>query len=693
MQPDPVEGNRPKLYGAQPADFYEFLFDAHGDMQKFPYGQVGRLYFIITHEFEVTFIALFLGPQLLFDMCSRVAIETIRRMPKHETIDGGGMVAFHEEAKELIPAIFSSIPQLALSIFICLHVLVSSDVFGRIYYVLAFSIACSTINVNLTLADLMNKLNYMKAFFLPATLERQVVRKMARLDAGERVATSDLGDAIRAALDARGDENTDPIGPALQAAAVRLLVLRGRDVRRRVLKAGAEVMPLLKDEGFVAVEMNEAQVGVVNKDDDDGSGSVTLEDAGKKLKAEELYTATQLRAAWYTALDLYTAGFSALELKDAKYSAAELLVAGYDATQLKAVGFTALELRNAGFDLKSLFTAGYLAAELLACGYLPIEMKDAGFNAKSLLDANVTPEALKAATYLAGDLRLAGCDIKACKLAGYGPQELYSGGFPVRELKSVGFTAGVLKNAGFLVVELVARAGANELESKLTAMLPPAFSATELKTAGYELNEMRAGGVPLSDLRNQGYGLTEMVDAGFLPFEFRAAGFKPAELKTAASSLFSVSDLKAAGYSASDMVKEGAYTLQELVGSASARTTKEGRVLELLGSIPRTARGSSSIFTAAQLREAGYSAKELRAVGFSWADLTKGQFTVADLKAAGASAKDQELAGLGADELAPHYSDADLALLPSKKFGTGGAKKKTWVSPSKRTQSPAKLSV
>ena len=46
---------QPKLYGGQPADFYEFLYDAHGDMKKYrpELGKLGRLYFILTHEFEV----------------------------------------------------------------------------------------------------------------------------------------------------------------------------------------------------------------------------------------------------------------------------------------------------------------------------------------------------------------------------------------------------------------------------------------------------------------------------------------------------------------------------------------------------------------------------------------------------------------------------------------------------------------
>ena len=54
----------PAMYGTQPGDFYEFLYDAHGDMEKYGGGKLGRLYFIITHEFEVTFISLFLGPML-----------------------------------------------------------------------------------------------------------------------------------------------------------------------------------------------------------------------------------------------------------------------------------------------------------------------------------------------------------------------------------------------------------------------------------------------------------------------------------------------------------------------------------------------------------------------------------------------------------------------------------------------------
>ena len=90
---------------------------------------------------------------------------------------------------------------------------------------------------------------------------------MAKLDSGLPVATPDLGDAIRAALDAAGDD-TD-LDPKLREAVVRLLVLRGRDVRSRLVNAGPDVLPLLKDEGFTAVEMNEAQVGVLRTENGD----------------------------------------------------------------------------------------------------------------------------------------------------------------------------------------------------------------------------------------------------------------------------------------------------------------------------------------------------------------------------------------------------------------------------------------
>jgi len=161
--PDPAESveplvssNKPQLYGGQPADFYEFLFDAHGDMAKFGGGRLGRLYFIITHEIEVTFVSLFLGPILLFDTCTRMAVERIRKTPA-ATLDGG-MRRFHEEVVEVLPAGFSSLLQLAvtftLSITMVLHPGMHGGAGGVNIFVLGASILSSVLSLNLGMYEM-----------------------------------------------------------------------------------------------------------------------------------------------------------------------------------------------------------------------------------------------------------------------------------------------------------------------------------------------------------------------------------------------------------------------------------------------------------------------------------------------------------------------------------------------------------
>ena len=125
------------------------------------------------------------------------------------------------------------------------------------------------------------------------------------------------------------------------------------------------------------------------------------------------------------------------------------------------------------------------------------------------------------------------------------------------------------------------------------------------------------------------------------------------------------------------------FSLQQLVGIFSARSGK--------AALPNTKRGSSSIFTASQLKEAGYGVAELRQVGFSWAQLTQADCDPAELRAAGATAKELALAGVGKAQLeAAGYPAADLEGLPSASPRGGktpaSAAKRQWLSPSKRLQ-------
>ena len=72
----------------------------------------------------------------------------------------------------------------------------------RGYWVLGVAIATSALNLQVALADLAGKVDYLRQFLSPDVLAKQVHALVAKLDAGVPVSTPDLGDAIRAALDA-----------------------------------------------------------------------------------------------------------------------------------------------------------------------------------------------------------------------------------------------------------------------------------------------------------------------------------------------------------------------------------------------------------------------------------------------------------------------------------------------------------
>lgn len=187
------------------------------------------------------------------------------------------------------------------------------------------------------------------------------------------------------------------------------------------------------------------------------------------------------------------------------------------------------------------------------------------------------------------------------------------------------------ESTDFIASTGVIRPGCSEEEIKRARLA--GVSAFELRCRGcsskdmqgsYTVSELKAAGFSAAELKNDGFSPDELKEAGFGAKELLAAGYTPQQLKDAG---YSVADLKAAGVS-----------LEAIRGLR-------------YGSGERRAAG----FTAAEMRasgtpisdlkKAGFTAKELRDAGVTAQELNDAGYTPEDLIAAGFS--DEELAKIG----------------------------------------------
>lgn len=246
------------------------------------------------------------------------------------------------------------------------------------------------------------------------------------------------------------------------------------------------------------------------------------------------------------------AGFACRSLKEKKCSLSYLQRSGFDLKDLWDAGFTAREMRAHGFDAKKLTQVGASAAALGEAGFSAGELKAAGFTARALKGGGFTAKDLKDASYDVKQLKDARISARKLVELGYGLGELVEAELLMGELREAGFgprdlrpfySARAIKEDGEFTAEDLRAAG-------FTARLCyPAFSAQQLRKAGFPASHLRDAGCTVNELRSAGFVLRDLKEAGTSLEDLVRAGYSPKELDAAKfdfdslSKFFRIADL------------------------------------------------------------------------------------------------------------------------------------------------------
>ena len=401
----------------------------------------------------------------------------------------------------------------------------------------------------------------------------------------------------------------------------------------------------------------------------------------KKLQEKGVTAAAIRRISGCSIAQLKAAGFTPMDLKQAGFTPAELKQAGFTPAEINQAGFTPAVLKQAGFPVNE----GISDAAIQAAGCDPTKLK-------ALYNEGVSAERIHA---------LNGCSATGLKAAGFGAGDLLKAGFKPKELLAAGFTPAELSQA-----ELPANGGISDEAIQAAGCDPTKLK--ELYKEGVSAEQIHAlNGCSAAALKAAGFGSGDLLKAGFNPKQLMAAGFTPAEVKAGEKSLAdagisdadiraagcdpekinmlhkkgislkriqalnncSIAALKAAGFSAGDLLKAG-FTPQNLLAAGFTPSEVKAGQLSLAGTpIPtndcsitklmadRAAGVSAETIrqkmgcSVAALKQAGYSAKQLKAAGFTAAELKGAGFNAADLKNAGFSPQELKAAGFDASQL------------------------------------------
>eukprot|EP00441_Pelagodinium_beii_P014440 CAMPEP_0197658186 /NCGR_PEP_ID=MMETSP1338-20131121/45085_1 /TAXON_ID=43686 ORGANISM="Pelagodinium beii, Strain RCC1491" /NCGR_SAMPLE_ID=MMETSP1338 /ASSEMBLY_ACC=CAM_ASM_000754 /LENGTH=1276 /DNA_ID=CAMNT_0043234727 /DNA_START=72 /DNA_END=3902 /DNA_ORIENTATION=- len=394
-----------------------------------------------------------------------------------------------------------------------------------------------------------------------------------------------------------------------------------------------------------------------------------LRDAGKtatELKAGG-FVAPQLLTCKFDCSELVAAGFSTEALKDAQCSASQLKDAGralvdlktaqFTAAELKDAGFSAMELKTAGFDLAHLKAAIYTLHDLMQAKFQPSEFKIAGYSAKELVTAQATsdrwePGWLVQAGYTASEMKEAGISAKDASKSGVG--------VPLKELVAANYAASAIKEAGFTAADLKG-AGVG-----LDRLIGAGYDVSELKAAGYGVKDLRKEGISIALLHGGGFLVPQLMDAGVTAKEMKMANVAASELKDHVT----CRQLKWAGYTLTEILevplpvascKTAGFEIHEFFDHHKKVSHNSGVSLgfgaEMLGAgyHPAVLRREFSkaftasafkhmgvgagrlawMFSAKELKDAGYTLYELRAVGVSPEELLSAGFPKNDVETAG----------------------------------------------------------
>ncbi|CAE7453877.1 SHKBP1 [Symbiodinium sp. CCMP2592] len=242
------------------------------------------------------------------------------------------------------------------------------------------------------------------------------------------------------------------------------------------------------------------------------------------------------------------------------------------------------------FELPALRSAGVFAAELISYGFGVDSCVDAGYCVDELLQAGATLESLWRAGVEAHELKHLG--LSKLRQAGYTAKELKHAGFDGLSLLRQGVTVAELIQAEFTPKDLRGRGAQSATLIYELSLL--GFTATELRAAGFSASDLTVGGFTATQLRGAGFSAIELKESGFSAAELREAGFTAGQL---AHARFFRQQLEAAGFDRIMINFSDTYQL---------------RSFKTRGFLPNNLPAA----TVSDLRIAGFSATELRQQGF-----------------------------------------------------------------------------
>jgi hypothetical protein len=208
--------------------------------------------------------------------------------------------------------------------------------------------------------------------------------------------------------------------------------------------------------------------------------------------------------------------------------------------------------------------------------------------------------------------------------------------FSLSDLKAGGYSTSELKHLGRKIPELkillLGSIGKLRASEFTVSQLKPAFTASEMKAAGFGIVDLTSGGYTSHQLKEAGFSVDEMKSV-FSVVDLKNALFTASALHNSGCK---VEDLKKAGFTASDL-KEIQVSLLELksVGFTSSELKEAGfTASEMMDSNFSLSDLKAGGYSTSELKHLGRKIPELKDVGFSDAEIKQG-FTVCEMREAG----------------------------------------------------------
>ena len=456
------DANTQQLYhGQQAAKLRTFLIRRH-DAWVSLHGAswLWKIYFTIAFEAHVVALTFVLGPLILFDSATALALSALDSEPNDDVMQKKGM---RPKWAHLHMLMFMNAAYGTLSLFVMVRLAQSSTSAAiNSGLILPVSILCTSLNVLNALNRYCVDHQAIDAMLLPSA--KGLKKELSELAKDDNVASYVLARTVWEAMMKKVNVDDQFV------RAVKLLRrLRTADVQERMNEgATAETLSV---EGYVAMELkpafatNELKVAGYSAED---------------LRRNGTFSASELKAN-FSASELREGGFSFIELKAGGYTCVEVKAAGCSCAEAKIAGYSCPEVRHAGY-VEGLKAAGYTCTDAKAAGYVDV-LKIAGYTCTDAVLAGCTCDEVRRAGYTCEEAREVEFDAKECRAAGYDASDCKSGGFDASECAHAGFSVVELGNAGFSPEDIRRAAG---VPDDLVDAWDAGFDEAELVAAGFQ---------------------------------------------------------------------------------------------------------------------------------------------------------------------------------------------------------------